>query len=206
MLEKIKQEVDNKLRAQTISPRILLDRLNFLDDNSRKTSQYQDPNYFPFYYYLSKSLNSKTILQVGFDLALPLCCFLTGSPSTERVLAFQKKESSFYSPRIASLNIKKVRPSNFSVSFHFGSFLDKPFESMISSGFDLALITCKLKDDELNDILYLSWKYMKLDGFILVDHMKSNLKCFEVFKSFCKVQNRDFVLFETRYGNTLVRK
>lgn len=206
MLEKIEREVNEKLRTQPISSRILLDRLNLLDEDSRKTGQYQDPNYLPFYYYLSKSVNPKTILQVGLDLALPLCCFLTGSPMTERVLAFQKREASFYSPRIASLNIRKVRPSNISISFHLGSFLDESLESMISVGFDLALVTSRLKDEELNDVLYLSWKHMNLDGFMVVDHLGSSPRCLDVFKSFCKAQNRDYVFFDTRYGNVVVRK
>lgn len=205
-LDHLERELNEKLTRQQVSPRVLLDRLNLLDEASRKTSQYQDPNYFPFYYHLSKSVHPKTIFQVGFDLGLPLCCFLAGCDSAEKVIAFQKRDGSFYSPRIAVSNIKIVRRSGLSLDFHLGDFLDESLESMISVGLDLAFVTCHVKDEELNDILYLTWKHMNLDGVLVVDHMRSNPKVFDVFKSFCKTQNREYVFFETRYGTTVVRK
>jgi hypothetical protein len=205
MLEELERDIKQKLKIQPVSSRILLDRLVLLDDASRKTSQYQDPNYLPFYYYLAKTLSSKTVFQVGLDIGLPLCCYLMGCPSVENILAFQRQESSFYSPRIATSNIRAVRPS-LSLKFYAGQFLDEPLETIMSSGMDSVLITCKQKDEDLNDILYSVWKHLSLGGIVVVDHMRSNSKSFDVFKSFCKTQNREYVFFETRYGNAVVQK
>lgn len=205
-LEDLERSVNEKLRRQPVSSRVLLDRLLLLDEASRKTSQYQDPNYLPFYYYLAKFSVSKTVFQVGLDIGLPICCFLKGCPSVERVLAFQRSEGSFYSPRLATSNIRSVRPSGIHLDLHVGNFLDEKIESMISPGLDAALVTSPYGDDQLNDMLYVIWKYLNLDGMIVVDHMRSEQKSLEVFKSFCKAQNRDCVFFETRYGSAVVRK
>ena len=114
-LEDIEVGLKAKLSKQPISPRVLLDRLRMLDESSRKTSQYQDPNYLPFYYYLSKSIVPKSIFCFGLDLALPICCFLNGCETAKRILAFQKAGNSFYSPRVALSNIHDIRPSGISL-------------------------------------------------------------------------------------------
>lgn len=206
MLEELERDVNYRLKRQTMSTRALLDRLHLLDEASRKTSQYQDPNYLPFYYYLARSSSPKTVFQVGLDIGLPTCCFLSGCPAVDRVVAFQKREGSFYSPRMAISNIKIVRASGLSFDFYLGSFSDESLESLISPGVDMTLVTCECSDDELNDILYSSWERTNLGGMIVADHMRSKPKSFDVFRSFCKTQNRDHIFFETRYGNALVRK
>jgi len=206
-LEILEKEINDRLGRQSISSRVLLDRLALLDDASRKTGQYQDPRCLPFYYYLAKSLNPRVVLQVGLDIGLPLCCFLMGCATVEKVLAFQKRDaSSPYSPRVASSNIKKAKPSGIDFDFYLGQFIDEPLESMLSSGFDVALVSCDLRGDELNDALYILWKHLNLDGFLVLDHMRSDEDSFDVFRSFCKAQSRDYLFFNTRYGNAVVRK
>lgn len=206
MLESIEKDLNDKLRTQPISPKVLLDRLRLLDESSRKTSQYQDPSHFPFYYYLSKSTSPKSIFNVGLDLALPLCCFLMGNPGVERVLAFQKDDKTFYSPRIAVSNIKDIRPSGLSLDYYRGGILDEGLESKMDLGFDMVIVSSKMDSDEMNDVLDISWKHMNLDGIMSVDQVRSNPKVGEIFKSFCKVQNRTPAFVDTRYGTGIVIK
>lgn len=206
MLDEIEKGLKEKLKRQPMSSRALLDRLRLLDDSSRRTSQYQDPNYLPFYYYLSKVVFPKSVFNVGLDLGLPLCCFLTGCSSAERVLAFQKLDKSFYSPRIAVSNLKDVRPSGLLLDYYRGNIIDESLESKMSSGFDLVLVSSKMGGDEINDVLDVCWKSMNLDAVMVVDHLQEGSKSIGVFRSFCKVRNRSFAFFETRYGTAVVRK
>lgn len=205
MLDKIESDIRDRLAKQPISSRVLLDRLRILDESSRRTSQYQDPNYLPFYYYLSKFISPKSVLNVGFDLGLPICCFLTGNSTTERALAFQPADKSFYSPRIAISNVTDVRPGII-LDYYYGKILDGELESKMSKGFDCVIVSSKMNPDDLNDIMEISWRHMNLDAFLVVDHVSSNPKEGDIFRSFCKAKSRPAVVFPTRYGVGFTQK
>jgi hypothetical protein len=183
----------------------LLDRLRLLDDGSRLTGQYQDPRYLPFYYYLSKHTSPRSLLHVGLDLALPSCCFLLGCDSVERFLGFQMEKKSFYSPRIALSNLRDTRRS-LPMEYHYGKIIDRDMESKMSSGFDMVLITSKMNDDEMNEVLEVCWNHMNLDGVMVVDHAVSIPRVGDLFGAFCRSRNRPVVSFDTRYGNALTQK
>lgn len=206
MLEVIEKQLNTKLKNQPISSKVLLDRLRLLDENSRRTSQYQDSTYLPFYYYLSCLVSPKSIFNVGLNLGLPICCFLTGNKKIERILGFQKKDDHFYSPRIAFSNIKDVKPSGLKLDYYFGSILDKELEIKLSLGFDFVIISSKIEADEFNNVLNISWDHLSLDGFLVTDYINSDSKTGNVFKNFCKSKNLDYLIFNTRYGNGIVRK
>ena len=175
-----------------------------LDDASRRTGQYQDPRYLPFYYYLSKRVSPKSLLHVGLDLGLPSCCFLMGCESVERLVAFQMDKNAFYSPRIALSNIRDVR-RRLSVEYHHGRMIDREMESKMSGGFDMVLITSKMNDDELNETLDVCWNHLNLDGIMVADHAGTP-KAGGLFSAFCKAKNRPVVKFDTRYGNFATQK
>jgi len=198
--------LDKKLKSQIINPRVLLDRLRLIDDNSRKSSQYQDPNYLPFYYYLSKFIFPKNIVHVGLDLAFPSCCFLQGSKTTESILCFQKQKKSFYSPRLAISNIRDIKGKKIEIDYYYGNVNDLNFIKKLQKNFDLFMITENCGNDDLNEFLDIFWQYLNLDGFIVVDHIKSEKDKSKIFSSFCKGKNRSYKEFDTRYGTGLVQK
>lgn len=202
LIEEIAEGLREKLRLQPISSRTLLDRLRMLDENSRHTSQYQDPRYLPFYYYLSKFVTPKSLLHVGLDLALQSCCFLMGCASVDRFLGFQAEGRAFYSPRMAFSNIKDVRHSGISIEYHYGRMIDSEMESKMSLGFDMVLLTSKMNDDELNEALDVCWNRLNMDGMIVVDHVSDR----KLFKAFCKAKNRPHISFDTRYGAAATQK
>ena len=192
------------MRKQPISSKVLLDRLRMLDDASRLTGQYQDPRYLPFYYYLSKHLSPRSLLHVGLDLGLPSCCFLMGCESVERLVTFQMASNKFYSPRIALSNLKDVR-RRLSVEYHYGRIIDREMESKMISGFDMALITSKMNDDQLNETLDVCWNHLNLDGIVVLDHAGDH-KAGALFGAFCRAKNRPTVRFDTRYGVMATQK
>jgi hypothetical protein len=200
-MEEIQRELGLKLSRQAISPRVLLDRLRMLDDNSRKTGQYQDPNYLPFYYHLSKFFSPKSVLNVGLDLGLPLCCFISGGVVPERICLFQRRDESFYSPRIAISNIRDVAPKA-SPLYHRGLISDR--EIVGFGGLDMVLVTGRYDCDEVREVLDVCWELLNLDGVVVLDHARG--KAGEVFDSFCRAQNRPHVRFDTRYGHSTTQK
>jgi hypothetical protein len=202
-IEQIHPVLSAKLKGQAVGPRVLLDKLRLIDESSRKSSQYQDPNYLPFYYHLGKLIQTKSLLHLGFNLGLPSCCFLQGCPSVERMLCFQRSSKDFYSPRIAISNIRDIKGKNFLVDYHYGSVVDAEFIGKMSSSFDLIMVTEKVNGDKIKEDLEACWEYLNLDGFICVDHLADNK---DVFSDFCKAKNRPFVIFNTRYGTGLAQK
>ena len=205
-IEEIHKKVQSKLQNQLITSKVLLDRLRLIDESSRKSGQYQDPRHLPFYYYLARAMEASSVLHIGFDLGLPLCCFLQGSPSTGRILGFQRRNKDFYSPRLALSNLKDVKGKGFDAECYHGGILDPELHALMSKGFDLVLITERLNSDQLSETLDVCWNYLRTDGFLVVDHAKSDKSMGEVFSSFCNAKNCPFVLFETRYGAGLTQK
>jgi hypothetical protein len=205
-VEEIKDAIKVKLKNQLITSRVLIDRLRLIDEDSRKSSQYQDPRYLPFYYYLSRSIHPKSIVNLGLDLALPLCCFLQGADTAESVVCLQRASKDFYSPRLALSNIKDIKGKKINVDYYYGDVIDSSFIQKLEKNCDLVISTERINNDKINESLEVCWQYLNVDGFIVVDHIHSNESIGEIFRSFCKGQNRPFVEFETRYGTGLVQK
>ena len=53
-LAEIKSKIDYDLKKQLVGGKILLDRLAMIDESSRKSPSYVDPNYAGFYYHLDR--------------------------------------------------------------------------------------------------------------------------------------------------------
>jgi hypothetical protein len=206
LVDEIKVQIESKLKKQTISSRVLLDKLRLIDSYSRKSSQYQDPNYLPFYYYLGKFIFPKSILHVGFNLGLPLCCFMQSCSVVERVLCFQRKSKEYYSSKLGLSNVKDIKGKNFNVDFYYGDLFDLECIAKIKIGFDMILITEKLNNDQINETLDMCWENLNFDGILVVDYINSNKHVGEIFKGFSKGKNRNFEIFNTRYGTGVLQK
>lgn len=205
-VEEIVSSVRSKLKAQTVPPRILLDRLRLVDEDSRKSSQYNDPNYLPFYYHISKFIQPSRMLQIGLGLGLQACCFLQGAKSVKSLLALQRPVKGFYSPRLALSNLRDVKNKDLVVEYYYGEILDEVFINRMRVGFDLVLVTEKSHGDQAQETLEICWEHLKLDGCIIIDYVESNRDIGEVFRDFCKAKNRECVLFKTRYGTGMIQK
>ena len=199
-----KKELNEKVNRQYVSSRILLDRLRLIDEDSRKSGQYQDPLYLPFYFHLNKFINPKSIAQIGLNLGLETCCFLQGNSSVERVFGFQKNNDNFYSERLALSNIRSVN-KKIKIDYYCGKIYDNEFVQKISSC-DLIIINEKSNFDEIKNVIDISWQNLNLDGYLLVDYLYYDKKIEKIFLDFCKVQKRPNNVFNTRYGIGIICK
>jgi hypothetical protein len=203
-LQDFSKDLDKKLNNQLISSRVLLDKLRLVDDISRKSGQYQDPLYLPFYFHIGKFVNPNSVLQVGLNLGLEMCCFLQGNKNPSYFLGFQNNDGNFYSERLAFSNIKDIS-KKIKLDFYHGSLLDNDFLLKLIN-FDLIMITEKSNFDKIMEALDVCWNKLNLDGFLVVDYLDYDKKIKKIFLDFCKVKNREGFVYKTRYGAGIVQK
>ena len=94
-----KTAIDLDLTTQKISGKILLDRFCVIDEESRRSPAYIDPNFSGFYYHLGKKIDPESMIEIGFDLGLLSGSFLTSCKSVKRFLGFREKSKYFASLR-----------------------------------------------------------------------------------------------------------
>ena len=205
-VKEFKEDLEKKIQLQAISSNILLSKFRLIDENSRKSGQYQDPFYLPFYYHLSKFVFPKSIMQIGLYLGLPLCCFLQGNSTAQNLFCFQNKDENFYSENLAFSNIKDA-VKHIKPTYHYGSIFDIDFQKKSDLNWDLIFINQEKTDaDYLNNILDISWKCSNFDGLMVIDKVKSDPNVKTCFLNFCKINNRDPIIINTRYGTGIIQK
>lgn len=196
------KQIEEKLGKKLISSRVLLDRLRILDESSRKSSQYQDPENLPFYYYLGKFIKAKSFAQIGLDLGLEFSCYLQGNNEVEYFLGYQKLLDKYYSKRIAFSNIKDIN-KKIKADYYDG-LIDEKFLLKIIN-FDIVLINEKKDFDFIKNCLYLFWKKLNKNGILLVNYINEE-KIKNIFYDFCKIENLEFKIFNTRYKIGIIQK
>jgi hypothetical protein len=200
------ERINCKLKKQSISSAIILSKFRMISESSRKSSAYTDPRYVPFYYYLSQEIKPKKMVEIGFRLGLLSGVFLMGSKSVERFLAFQKaSDDKFYSPRLGKHNIQDHYKGLFDV--YVGDISDEKFEQLFENDtWDLLIINEETTYDQHMQYLEFAWPRMSSGGFIIMDYINYHKPSGDAYKNFCKVQSRDPVVFDTKYGVGLMEK
>lgn len=206
MLQELKLKLDKDLYNKIISPSVLLDNLIILNEQSRKTSAYVDPNNIPFYYYLGKHFKCKNLIEIGTGAALNSCCYFKGCKDVENFLAYQNKEKDFYSSRFAIKNINKNYKNNF--EFYYGNLKDDDFNrEIIKHEWDLVLFNeNKFLYDDLLFILSKLWLNTSSGGLFVVNHLNSDEVVKNCFYNFCKIKNSENIVLNTRYGIGIIEK
>jgi len=203
--ESVADRIEAGLRTQKVSPRVLLGRLSLIDDASRFSGQYQDPNYLPFYFHVGRALSPRRTMCFGLGIGLQMSCLLQGSPSSESAFCFQPPSSSFYSPRVALSNMNRSFQRRFPCSFSEGFPNDPRFVSENKGNFDLAILAEALPTDLMMDCLGSLLLLLSEGGHMVVDRL-SDGKSHEVFLDFCKARGLPHRIFKTRYGSALAEK
>ena len=200
MDSKIKGKLQSDLDKKVVSSKILLNRFRLIQEADRQSGAYQDPNWLPFYYHLGKYIKGDSLMEIGFSLGLPSCCFMQRQ-QISRFLKKKKKvkDEKFY-PNLGLANIRqfKVVPE-----FHLGEL--EEIEDQLEKGWDIFLVGEKISHDLMRNHLDILWNHLNSDGFMIVDYL-SDKSTNEAFSAFCKISNREPVLFDTRYGIGIVQK
>ena len=201
-LQELRDLIDPALKKGAVSPRTLLDRLAVANETTRKTAGYQDPLFTPFYYHLGKHVEPKTLVEMGYGLGLLSSCFLTSCKSVKHFLAFEPASDSFYSPRLATVNVRRFYKGD--LDFYCGKATDTAFMDQLCPC-EVASVHYESSLDDMRCCLDLLWEHLESDGFIVMDYLSKHPGQ-EAFDTFCKIVNRKPVFFETRYGTGIVQK
>lgn len=204
-LSDLQAKLQPELDSQRLGSRVLLDKFRVVDEMSRLSGPYQDPKFLPFYYHLGKFVAPKSLLEIGFRLGLASGCFLQSCKTVNKFLAFQEKDEEFYSPRLAKANIHDVYKSGFDI--YVGNIGDQEFQEKMFGVWDMVFIHQNLSHDTHKNYLSLAWHHLAYNGLLVVEHVrKDNEAVYDSFSSFCRIENRDPIYFNTRYGVGIVQK
>ena len=195
------ESLQRDLSNEVIHPKVLLSKFRMLDEDSRYAPAYQDPAYLPFYYHLGKYIHPENLVDIGFGLGLNTGCFLKSCHSVKRVTAFQEI-SEFYSPRLATKNLRDLSKDLEIKSYSKDQeFLDE----VASYKQDLVFVNEKLPYDRLRDFLTVTWNSLNDNGMVVVDYLTDPIVN-QAFIDFSKIENRNSVIFETRYRTGVLIK
>lgn len=203
-LEELKCTLEEKL-DKNLPSKVFLDRMRVIDEDSRLTAAYNDPKYVPFYYWLGTLIQPKSLIEIGFRLGLFSATFLRACKTVERVLVFQEKTDTFYSPNLGKSNVRDHYKGKFDA--HVGLINDADFETKLSqTQWGLAIVNEEVGYDKHREYLDALWSNLHLDGFIVMDYVTRHKPAGEAYFDFCKAKNRNPITITTRYGVGIIRK
>lgn len=189
-------QLRNRLEKGSIRSEMLLCSAKVLDRSSRDVPAFNDPKYFPFYYYLGQQCNPIVVAQIGSKLGLIGACFLQSCKSVKKWLVID--------------NYKKP-PTNVILSnLKMFSSAEVVFECVngelvINDRCDVCFLTEKYDLEYVSKYLEILWAILENEGLLVVDYIHDKIMK-DMFIDFCDVRNREPVFFDTRYGLGIVKK
>lgn len=201
----LKALIDQDLKKQIVPSFVLLDRLCFMTDESRQSSPYCDPRFVPFYYYLGKYFQAKSMLEMGFGNGMFSCVYLQACQTVEQFLAFQQKTKESYNPRFGLKNVRRFYKQRF--DYFCGDIFEKKMGLLLNNNsFDLIMFNEELNYDQMSLHLDFAWERLQDDGYITIDYIEKNDDVKKAFLNFCKRVNRTHLSFKTRYNVAMLQK
>jgi hypothetical protein len=203
-LKEIKRDLNKLLEKTILTPKLFLSKLKV--GVNQISGNLTDPTYMPFYYYLGTLLpETENLMEIGFDLGLPCCCFMNGCPKVKTFLAFRKKDNAFHAKRLGISNVHNTLKKKFGL--WVGEESDPELIKMVLS----YTWNCVIIADEFNGeksqraYLDLVWSQVSDGGIIVVDFIK-NEAVNNAYTNFCKTHNREPFLLNTFRGTGLIQK
>lgn len=204
-LKDLKTSLEKDLESQLIPSTIILDRLRVINEDSRKASAYVDSTYVPFYYYLGKHIQPKNLIEIGVNLGFFSCAFFKSCKTIENYLAYQENVADYFSKRLVEKNIRDNFKNNF--DFYYGAITDQEFLNKVNSKkWDLAFINEEKYYDKYFVIMDTVWENLSDGGILVMENAITHSPAKDAFNNFCKVKDRESVIFKTRYGTGIVVK
>lgn len=187
-------EVKRKLDLAAIGTNALLPNVKLLDINATQTAAFLDSRYLPFYYHFATNMSPKRVIQVGPKLGLPAACFLQKCKTVEDwTVAMEPNQHLMFVS-----NIKK---------FYKGGIHYQLLEDLsVHDPFDLAFLTEEYEADKHRKYMRMLWDRIKPGALLVVDYITMNESVKNSFHDFCRVENREPVKFDTRYGVGVITK
>lgn len=204
-VDNLYKKLTDRIQKQPLVPRYTLSQFKLNNEDYRLSSEYTDPTFYPFYYYLGKEVQCKNLIEFGFESGIESGCFIKGCKTVENYLGFKHKTNiNYWSSRIPIKNIYNALKKP--VHHWHGDITDPEFlKNFFIRKWDCALVVRSADTHELNRrYLELLWGQISLDGLIVVDRIKSSPEMKSAFEDFCKIVHRPINILNTRFGVGLV--
>lgn len=186
-------ELNRKLDRALIPPRVIFKGARFGNDYQR-SPEFQDPRYYPFYYYLAGQIKPRRVLQIGSRggyIAFAFC------KTSESVVQWSFHPHSPYSS-IAESNAQ----ANIADDFGLVRFLPEIQEH---DKYDLVIISDKFESEKQLEYLNTAFDHLVPEGLLVVDYITDE-SAEDVFSRFCKARNREPVRLDTRYHVSIIER
>lgn len=201
----MKKKLDHDLAAQLISGSTLLNSMRLIDEDSRKSAPYADPNYCPFYFHLGKYFKAEKVLEFGFTLGLLSASYFTSCKDSKYFLGFLEKKEEFFSVRLGRANIRLKFKGD--ADFYVGNLHDQIFLDKFSpNSWDLTILNDESVYDKHLEYLDAVWPYVSEGGLVVSEYIDRHEPAKDAFFAFCESKNRQPVVFATRYGTGILQK
>lgn len=205
-LNDLTEKLTDRLKKHPLSPKYVLSQFKLNNEDYRQASEYTDPTYYPFYYYLGKLIQPKNLIEFGFESGIEAGCFLHGCKTVESYFGFKHKtDIRYWSPRLAKNNIQHVLQKK--INYWHGDIVEPEFlKQFLVKKWDCGLFVRPETHEVNRRYLDLLWGQMSLGGVIAVDFVKFDPNMKSAFEDFCKVVQRPNTVLQTRYGIGLIIK
>jgi len=191
-------EIEKELNKNIISTRQLTYNFKFIDNNSKKTTKYNDDIYIPFFYHLGKFIEPLKVFELGINLSFLSSVFFKSCKKTEYFLGFQQKSKSYFNTNIARSNLAINYNNKYDI--YCGELSDEEFLLLFNKKFDLIIINQEYNYDKMFEIteeFYLN-KLNKNGFFVFSDLTKKNI--FDIFKNIVKSYNPTHTVVNHKIG------
>lgn len=202
--------IKSKLAKGVMRSETLLANLRFLQPEFRKTSEFGDPRHFPFYFYLGQQLQSENVLQIGSQSGLVGAAFLQGCRTVESWRSLDMPQNISASLlNVARGNIQKHCGGEVKASYITKDELMQNANFGLQKGkiatVDTAFVSYRDERQVFKAALAFAWNSLIVEGLLIADYIHSDMLKSE-FESFCRVKNRKFIVFDTRYGVGVIQR
>jgi hypothetical protein len=194
-LKEIKYFVDDKIN-KSLPSRVFLDTLRVSDEYFRKSLSYNDPRYYPAYYWLGLIINPKSVVFAGFGPGLAGANLARAAKELRSFIGFQEGNESL------RLGVANVRDYYRKCKIYNGIL--ENFWQCLPDEYDLGILDVDVGYDKCRTYLDLLWSRIVPEGLLVVDNIKkSTMKA--AFGDFCKARNIESVVLNTRCGIGIIR-
>lgn len=181
---------------------ILLGSAKMLDPNSKNTSVFQDLRYFPFYYHLGKMIQHPVkVAQIGSKLGLIAACFIQGCDYPVEWHAMDEASNGINPPA----NIIRSNIRQFGKIGSKGEFSELSDALSSVEKFQIGFLTEKYNLEKTQRYMEWLWERLVPEGLLVIDYIHDD-GTRELFDRFCRVKNRESVIFDTRYQIGMLNK
>jgi len=197
----LKEKLDSKI----ISPQILLSNVKFLNERAKETAEFTDPNNLPFYYHMGKQLQVGEVLQIGVTGSSMYIapCFLQSCKSVHNWFVMAEGLTGWQAGFVRS-NIKSHMMNEGDAPILVGTLEDWEIK-LRRFKWDMVIVSSMCVKDRFTKYLEYAWDNLKEEGLLVADYISESIPApspdlHGAFLKFCRVKNREPVIYETRHG------